>query len=714
MGCMGDREKGPPDETAKWDFITLSDFRCTSGWTYPAYGWLWFMAIVAVAVYVVDTYTAVNLLVFDNWSSQVKPAVPIKYSKWIFAVCILLSWVLCIYEWIRAIRVIRRGGVAESFLDPLAVTLQSIRSQGFKRFLVFTELTKSRKGTDYIALFVYFSFKGAIRVIIAEGPRQVVNALTLKGLLTDDLLNTQSDQRNSFDQFWYNVEQVADRNHVEAAVYCSMLFTLVIWVFSALSLIISGILYILFLWHYIPRADGSLSSYCKRKVDRRLAKIVEHKVKAAIEKEQKKAAKNERKQELKRQKTGESPLPQAPGFKAQPTLPTLGDSPELTKDDKLPDFGLVRQDTSNSSVSSLPPYSAQPPTRNGNPTQRQPTLPDINTNVHPGMPARSGTGTSQWSAAPTYATDAPLLANAGYAGEPDDMPGMPPSAISRQDSYSSFNASFHDRNGSQASMGSVRTGSARAYTPGPGPRVQTPMSARSYTPVSNNGPGYPRGPPAPRLPLPVRSNSAFGYQQDPQSATSVSSGRDDFARPPPRAGTADGFRPLPQQTRNPSFGSLHSQQSFSRPMPGRKPSNQTFRAYTPAPVPEDRPLSSQDSYEMMTSPTHTQPQHGGYMAFNPSLHSTTPASQEPRRNVTATGAPEASDYFGQIHHGVPQRSATAPIEPQRASVAYAGDILDEYGSSDEEGPRRPSPPAAGPPRAATAGPRPQEGQWRAY
>ncbi|KAK4508198.1 hypothetical protein PRZ48_001936 [Zasmidium cellare] len=711
MGCGGDREKGPPEEAAKWDYLTLGDFRCTSAWTYPAYVWLWFMAIVAVAVYVVDTYTAVNLLAFDNWSSQVKPAVPIKYSKWIFAVCILLSWVLCIYEWIRAIRVITRGGVAESFLDPLAVTLQSIRPQGFKRFLVFTELTKSRKGTDYVALFVYFAFKGAIRVIIAEGPRQVVNALTLKGLLTDDLLNTQSDERNSFDQFWYNVEQVADRNHMEAAIYCSMLFTLVIWVFSALSLIISAILYLLFLWHYIPKSDGRLSVYCKRKVDRRLAKIVEHKVQAAIEKEQKKAAKVEQREELRRAKTGELPPPRAPTFKAQPTLPTLEDSPDLNKKDQLPEFPLVRQDTSNS-ISTLPAYSSRPPTRNGygNPMQRQPTLPALDTNVHPGMPPRSGTQTSQWSAAPSYATDAPLLANAGYAGHEDDMPAMPRSVISRQTSYSSFNAPFHDRNGSGGSMGSVRAGSVRTYTPGPGPRAQTPMSARSYTPVNNGQGGYPRAPPAPRIPLPVRSNTAFSYEQNPQSAVSMP----DYARPPTRAGTAEGFRPLPQDNSDSSFSSLHSQQSFSRPMPGRKPSNPSFRAYTPAPVPEDRPASPQNSYEMKASPVHSQPQNNGYTAFNPSMHSTTPAPQEPRRNITVTGAPQTGDYFGQIHHGTPQRSATAPIEPQRASVAYAGDILDEYGSSDDESAQRHS--NGGPPRAATTGPGPHggQGQWRAY
>ena len=60
----------------------------------------------------------------------------------------------------------KRGGVAESYLDPLAVRVQSIRvgktGRGWRRFLVFAELTKSKKGVEYVALFSYFSFKGTL------------------------------------------------------------------------------------------------------------------------------------------------------------------------------------------------------------------------------------------------------------------------------------------------------------------------------------------------------------------------------------------------------------------------------------------------------------------------------------------------------------------------------------------------------------------------
>ena len=113
-------------------------------------------------MYGVDTFTAVSLLAFDEWSSSIKPKVDISITKWVFSACIIASFVNLGYEHIRAWRIMKRGNIAECYLDSLAVRLESIRmgrGQGWRRFLVFTELTKSKKGAEYIALFSYFSFQ---------------------------------------------------------------------------------------------------------------------------------------------------------------------------------------------------------------------------------------------------------------------------------------------------------------------------------------------------------------------------------------------------------------------------------------------------------------------------------------------------------------------------------------------------------------------------
>lgn len=103
------------------------------------------------------------MLAFNNWSSEIKPTKDIQlYAKWIFSVCIILSIINLIYEHIRARRIMNRASVAECYLDNLAVRLESLRmgrGKGWKRFLVFTELTKSKKGSEYVMLFTYFQFR---------------------------------------------------------------------------------------------------------------------------------------------------------------------------------------------------------------------------------------------------------------------------------------------------------------------------------------------------------------------------------------------------------------------------------------------------------------------------------------------------------------------------------------------------------------------------
>lgn len=143
---------------------SLRDFKSKSVWTGLAYGYLHFSILLSLVVYGVDIFTAINLLAFNQWSSSIKPTQFLTFdeSKWIFAGTIIASFVNLIFEHFRAWRVRKRGSVAECYLDNLAVRLESTRfgkGQGWRRFLVFAELTKSKKGAEYVALFSYFSLQ---------------------------------------------------------------------------------------------------------------------------------------------------------------------------------------------------------------------------------------------------------------------------------------------------------------------------------------------------------------------------------------------------------------------------------------------------------------------------------------------------------------------------------------------------------------------------
>ncbi|SPO04956.1 uncharacterized protein DNG_07641 [Cephalotrichum gorgonifer] len=539
MGCLTHRRKAVNVGTDQnWSYINLKDFKSTSCFTPFAYGYLWLMLLTSVAVYGVDTFVAVNLLAFDSWSSQIDPGVDRDIAKWVFSVCIIASFVNLAFEHIRAWRVMRRGNVAECYLDSLAVRLESIRmgkGQGWRRFLVFASLTKSKKGAEYIALFTYFSFQSWIRVLICSGPRQVINALTLYGVYTTDLGGNQNMSIDrSLVNFWETIQKLAEENLQQVVILLGMAFTLIIWAFSALFLIMAILFYVLFLWHWIPQADGGLGGYCERKVNKALVKIVTKKVNKALAREQEERMKAEYKSE--RKGPGEKP-----SLGRQATLPTIPDLGPGLGGDKLPEMpSLSRADT----FSSLPPYASRP----GTPGSIELNAMDQKRPV----PSRAGTTTSN-----PYSSRAGLMASASEMGTSSPLSpaqSMPSIDFSQygqtslrtnspsvQGSFSRPNPSnpslSHQPSNSSSSFGARYTETPSNYgampfpppsrspsarpdgygNPGPLPQSNS-FSARSATSRSNGGgpfsPVDGRGSPAPSM-YSTRSGPALPRNPNP-------------------------------------------------------------------------------------------------------------------------------------------------------------------------------------------------------
>jgi len=625
------------------------------------------MALIAVAVYGADTFTAVNLLAYDKWSSQIEPSIPLKYSKWIFAACIMFSWVLCFFEWVRAIRVIRRGSVAESYMDTVAVTMQSMRPKGWKRFLVFAELTKSKKGVDYIALFVYFAFKGAVRIIFAEGPRQVVNAITLYSFMQSDLIpvgdHAATADHSSFEQFWINVETLAEANREQAVVLFTMLFTLVIWVISALCLIIAVILYLVFLWHYIPQSDGRLSNYCRRKIDHRLEKAVGQKVKQALEEQEKKQAQMEAKAAKKanqlpsRQVNRKPTLPQVAA--QTPDLEAKSNFMSLTSDTvphpplpplrtlTAPEQPLRREQTPLSLNATQPP----PRTHTAPPMamHREPSLPEFHQSSRPVMPYRSDTEASAMSNA-TYASDASLLGHAsdmGYSDNSDYYPAHSKPAFDRSTSYASRPAPpmFDDQSGyaNQPYLGRSATAAPQQSGRWRHDDFDERMEHdRDTTPEPMDYPTTRFMSPHPQMPM---HQESLGYDSMQSNALPRQRPQQDFQR---------SYTPMSRMDSDMSLSSRRAP----------NPESQSFEMQTrTTAMPE--PFEHQ---QVQPPPRSASAASGGYVAFNPSftLAAAAPSFTPPDRSTTSP--PEIARPS--VAAG-PQRSATAPPE------AYDG-LIDEY------------------------------------
>jgi hypothetical protein len=125
-----------------------------------------------VSVYsdhIVRSYTAIIMLAYNKWTNDTlekSAIIDFTVAKIIFCVCIFISFALLAVDWFFAIKVIKSDGVAEAYMNPIAVSYNCIRGghgkgdTGWKRFLVFSKLTEARGVVDYLALFTYFAFKG--------------------------------------------------------------------------------------------------------------------------------------------------------------------------------------------------------------------------------------------------------------------------------------------------------------------------------------------------------------------------------------------------------------------------------------------------------------------------------------------------------------------------------------------------------------------------
>ncbi|KAL4873061.1 hypothetical protein BDV12DRAFT_182684 [Aspergillus spectabilis] len=599
MSCCGDREKNAPVALEEqWDYMNLDDFKSESCLSVFSYFFLFVFLLVSIAVYAVDTFTAVTLLAFSRWAGQIEPAIPFEYSRWIFAVCIIVSFALLGWRWLRAIRAIRSGSVAKSYLDSLAARVQSIRigkrGRGWRRFLVFGELTKSRKGAEYAALFAYFSFESWMNTVFADGPRQVVNAITLYSVMRMDLLpggeNTVEEDKAGILQFFDNVKILAEENNFRALVLAGMLFTLVIWVLSIIKLAIAIILYLLFLFHHIPAEDGTLKAYCRRKINTRLKRIVRTKVNKALAKG---VALQDR-----------APTNPHMGIDRKPTLPVFGE------DDKTPivSTSALSRTTTQTTLTTLPAYSSRPGT--AAPQEREPSLPAFTTFSEKPPLSRTVTQSSAYSDPASFSAVSAVSAYSPLDRQASPAPPVPPlpdnasiimgrsqTPISRPN----FTPAPYNPRGPPSRMGSA------AGTRDPRER-QDSYSPEGYGNPSSASPFRPHGPPV-----------------DPYSRNMTP----DTTVPARDVGPARAYTPSNQyNSHRPNPQSAYPPRSFT-------PGNQTTSRGSPGYPNDEQPIRT---FSPVSSwgPSRAQ---GGYTPFNPSARN--PSANAPEAEYDA-----ASEYGG--------------------------------------------------------------------
>ncbi|KAH8106112.1 hypothetical protein BXZ70DRAFT_918290 [Cristinia sonorae] len=265
----------------KFDFVDTREFRDNSAGMRFKYMWLYIIILKDLLVYVSDIFTAVTMLSTDSWSNAIFEScppteengcvyIPFNIGKWLFFGCIIFSFLLLAYEGHKAKKIIASRDISYAFTNVMANNYYSLRS--YDHFCFFNHISDSTKRMDDFAFFVFFTFKSWKRLLLADGPRQSINALTLYAFI----LSKQSD-----DTDWWDIKiYFTGNSFVTTALTITTAFTVLVFAGSLLLLLIAGVCYIPLLCHI----QGNLKEYCCHKVDKRITEIIKRRNKQRLAK----------------------------------------------------------------------------------------------------------------------------------------------------------------------------------------------------------------------------------------------------------------------------------------------------------------------------------------------------------------------------------------------------------------------------------------------
>ncbi|SCV72377.1 BQ2448_3914 [Microbotryum intermedium] len=248
----------------QFDFIDVHEFHSESCTTRLQYGWLWLLFIKSIAVYAADIYTAIALLASGRWSGSILQSeaaassskgssvleVPFSIGKWIFTGCIIFSLLLLAWEARKSRAIIKSRDISYAFTNVMSQSWYALRS--YDHFCFFCQIDNSKKKKDEFAFFVFFTFKGWKRLVLADGPRQVINGITLYSFGKSEKWTT-------------DLSVYFGGGFLKTGIIITMLFTVIIFVGSAVLLLIAAIMYVPLLCYI----QGNLKEYCCHKVDKR-------------------------------------------------------------------------------------------------------------------------------------------------------------------------------------------------------------------------------------------------------------------------------------------------------------------------------------------------------------------------------------------------------------------------------------------------------------
>lgn len=276
-------------------------------------------------MYCSDMFTAANLLANSNETSfiprtgvdlEVFGKLPFEVYKWLFSGCILLGFLLLGLEIRRARAIIKSRDISHAFTSLIASRFYTVRS--YPHYCFFAQIDNSKKLVDNVAFFCFFTFRSKCfdvllliegmsvgqlrgerwmdqpllissthsliyiltfaftthtfsslplslyyridwkRLMLADAPRQVINATILYQTFRGYKLGFGAG--SIFD---WNL--VFGDNLLKKITVGAMIFTVFMFAFSLVLLVVAVIMYLPLVCHI----QGNLKEFCCHKIDKR-------------------------------------------------------------------------------------------------------------------------------------------------------------------------------------------------------------------------------------------------------------------------------------------------------------------------------------------------------------------------------------------------------------------------------------------------------------
>ncbi|KAG0202595.1 hypothetical protein BGX33_009574 [Mortierella sp. NVP41] len=350
---MGAQWKREFVQDHKFDFINVDDFIDNSCWRQFTYSLVFAAIIRGILVYCSDIFTAANLLANSNENSFVPPQgielevfgkLPFEVYKYLFSGCILLSFALLGWEIRRARAIIVSRDISYAFTSLIASRYYSVRS--YPHYCFFAQINNSKKTIDEVAFFCFFTFRNWKRLILADAPRQIINATILYQTFHKHLNSSFFD--------WDKIVGQGNNFIYKKISLGAMMFTVFMFALSLIMLISAVIMYIPLVNHI----RGNLKEFCCHEIGKRIGELIAKKSRTRAADEAGRAGRDAG--------LAKATLPSVP-LPDEPSLPSVAGTPRIAYAKKSPlPYAMQTPKSAYSYIQQQPPSGAYIHSNNSN------------------------------------------------------------------------------------------------------------------------------------------------------------------------------------------------------------------------------------------------------------------------------------------------------------------------------------------------------------